>query len=144
MRGQCFTIGGVRFFTMGGAYSTDRLLRLEHVSWWREELPSRAEYETAVQTLRAQDFSADFILTHTLPASAVPLLGLRPEPQEAALSGFLERVYRRASFRMWFAGHFHVNRRLRPDLAVLSDGVAVIRERLPSAPRIYLHESHSK
>lgn len=140
MRGQCYTIGGARYFTMGGACSTDRALRREHVSWWRKEMPSRAEYETAAQTLRREDFAVDFILTHTLPASAVPLLGLRPDPHETALSAFLERIYRSVRFRMWFAGHFHVNRVLSPDLTVLRDGCAVIREGMASVPHIYLHE----
>lgn len=126
MRGQCYVIEGNRYFVMGGAGSSDRVLRREHVSWWREELPSRAEYETAVQTLQANGFLVDYILTHTLPGSAVSMLGIRPDPYEAQLSDFLELVYRRVQFRMWFAGHFHINCRLCSDLTVLYDDVSVI------------------
>lgn len=127
MRGQHYEIEGCRIFTMGGGYSRDKALRTEHLSWWREELPCRAEYETALAALSRIGYETDLILTHTLPRSAVPLLGLHPDPHEAALSAFLERMYRRMRFRMWYAGHFHVNRLLREDLAVLHDAVAVVR-----------------
>ena len=34
MRGQYYTIEGKTFLTMGGALSSDRLLRTENVDWW--------------------------------------------------------------------------------------------------------------
>ena len=44
MRGQIFNLGGITFFTFGGAYSPDRRYREEGISWFPEELPSRQEY----------------------------------------------------------------------------------------------------
>ena len=32
---------------MGGAYSIDKLVRIEGVSWWPDELPSNEEYNEA-------------------------------------------------------------------------------------------------
>ena len=70
-RGQIFSLGGKRFFTMGGASSHDiqdgilepddsrfeqkqqeldarnAMYRVNHLSWWAEELPSEEEYKTA-------------------------------------------------------------------------------------------------
>ena len=75
MRGQLYEISGKRIFTMGGASSHDiqdgilepddpnferklrqlnaagALFRVDHHSWWKEELPDDAEYQTARETL---------------------------------------------------------------------------------------------
>ena len=75
MRGQIFELEGYRFFTMGGAMSHDiedgilelddpdferKLLmlrrnprarfRINHISWWEQELPSDVEYAEARRT----------------------------------------------------------------------------------------------
>ena len=71
MRGQIFDIQGKTFFTMGGASSHDiqdgilepddpllkkkcrrldasgALYRVNHRSWWKDELPNEEEYQTA-------------------------------------------------------------------------------------------------
>ena len=71
MRGQIYELEGKRFFAMGGASGHDisdgilepddpqfkrkcrrlnarrALYRVNHQSWWKEELPSEAEYRTA-------------------------------------------------------------------------------------------------
>ena len=48
-RGECYTIEGKTFFTFGGAYSIDRLLRKEGVSWWWQELPSPEEFNALLK-----------------------------------------------------------------------------------------------
>ena len=78
MRGQIFELEGCRFFTMGGAKSHDiedgilepdasdferRLMtlqrkpraryRINHISWWAQELPSDEEYAEARRNLDA-------------------------------------------------------------------------------------------
>ena len=75
MREQIYEIDGKRFFTMGGASSHDiqdgilepddrlfkqkfrklsmerALIRVNHRSWWKEKLPSEAEYGEALANL---------------------------------------------------------------------------------------------
>ena len=67
MRGQIFTIDGLKFFTFGGAYSIDKMSRAEGISWFPEEIPSREEYEEGWKNLEKEDFQVDYILTHTAP-----------------------------------------------------------------------------
>ena len=67
MRGQIFTIDGLKFFTFGGAYSIDKMSRAEGISWFPEEIPSREEYEEGWANLGKEDFQVDYILTHTAP-----------------------------------------------------------------------------
>ena len=45
MRGQVFILEGKKFFTFGGATSVDKANRTEFISWWKEEMPTGAEFE---------------------------------------------------------------------------------------------------
>ena len=60
MRGQIFTIDGLKFFTFGGAYSIDKMSRAEGISWFPEEIPSREEYEEGWANLEKEDFQVDY------------------------------------------------------------------------------------
>ena len=125
-RGQVFTFSGLRIFTMGGAYSIDRDFRAEGVNWWAQELPNIAEYRAAVENLSACGWAVDLVLTHTLPQSAIRQLGILPDPHDAVLTAFLEKLSGKLQYSAWYAGHYHINRRLRPDLTVLFDGVELL------------------
>lgn len=131
MRGQIFEIGGLTWFTMGGASSHDiqdgildpavpdferrywtlrrmgaRFRVLGH-SWWPEEMPSEAEYAEAKDNLERAGWCVDCILTHCAPSGILPQidLGYRPDP----LTDFLETVRQRCRFSAWFLGHYHTN-----------------------------------
>ena len=92
MRGQIFELEGCRFFTMGGAKSHDiedgilepdapdferKLMmlqrkpraryRINHISWWAQELPSDEEYAEARRNLDAVGWQVDYIITHCAP-----------------------------------------------------------------------------
>ena len=136
MRGQLFEIAGKRIFTMGGASSHDindgilepddsnfkkkkalldkqgkYMYRINHRSWWREELPSEAEYATAQSTLESCGWRVDYIFTHCAPSSILELLGdgiYKPD----ALTDFHEEVCQRCEFDYWFFGHYHENRHI--------------------------------
>ena len=45
MRGQVFTIDKIKFFTFGGAKSSDIMYRKENISWWKEEMPSKEDQD---------------------------------------------------------------------------------------------------
>lgn len=129
MRGQIFNLYEKTFFTMGGAESHDidagilepddpnfktlqkklnrqnALFRVNHVSWWKEELPSAAEYDEARQTLARANWSVDYILTHCAPTSIQQKIDLMYHTN--ALTNFLEEVRSRCTFKEWFFGHYH-------------------------------------
>ena len=131
MRGQVFEIGGLTFFTMGGAQSHDiqdgvldpeapdfereywfkrrtrQMFRVKGASWWPEELPSDAEYEEAVRNLDRVSWKVDCILTHCAPTSIVEKLDGNYDSDR--LTDFLEMVKRRCWFNYWFLGHYHRN-----------------------------------
>lgn len=45
MRGQVYSLSGKTIFTFGGANSTDKEQRIEHISWWKEEYPNYQELQ---------------------------------------------------------------------------------------------------
>ena len=133
MRGQVFTIEGKKFFTFGGAKSHDisggildmddpefqtkrkeldkecMPYRINHVSWWREELPSEEEMDEGRANLTANDNTVDFIATHCCASSTQALLGhglYKPD----YLTNYLEIIREEVTFSKWFFGHYHDNK----------------------------------
>ena len=108
MRGQVFELESYRFFTMGGAKSHDTNHRINHISWWRQELPSDEEYIEALQNLERYNWQVDYIITHCAPTS-IALAGSRHNEADR-LTDFLQEVRERATYHYWLFGHYHDNR----------------------------------
>ncbi len=141
-RGQVFDLGGKRMFTMGGASShdiqdgildpddpmfdekfqrlqaRDAAFRVEHRSWWKEELPAPEEYRQARANLDRVGWRVDYIITHCAPTSIQNEL-LRGRSAPDSLTDFLEEVRQRCRFRYWFFGHYHDNGIVRERFVLL-------------------------
>lgn len=109
-RGQVFNILGRTVFTMGGAYSIDRMMRRRGYSFWDEELPSDEEYKSAAENLRKCGMKVDIIVTHTAPREIVRRMGYESAYEELELEGFLEWIMYEVEFSDWYFGHFHIDR----------------------------------
>ena len=133
LRGEVFTLMGRTFFALGGASSHDisdgilepdapdfrrrkrqldargALYRVNHRSWWKEELAGEGEYRHAEDTLNAHDRKVDFILTHCAPTSVQNALS-KGMYQPDALTDYLEQVKGSCQFQYWFFGHYHDNK----------------------------------
>ena len=131
MRGQIFEIGGLTWFTMGGAASQDiddgildpagpdfeykywrmrrmgAYFRVLGLSWWPEEMPSDEEYAEAEANLERVGWNVDCVLTHCAPISVTKALD--PSYRPDRLTDFLESVKERCQFDLWFCGHYHLN-----------------------------------
>lgn len=105
MRGQMFQIEGASFFTMGGGFSGDHYHSIEHQNWWRDEIPSREEFSCGLETLKHNQWKADFVLTHTTSSQIIQKANLSYE--ETMLNVFFEYIENRLKFRHWYFGHFH-------------------------------------
>ncbi len=125
MRGQIFRIEGQSVFTMGGAYSRDRAMRIEGLSYWRAELPSREEYEEAARNLALHRFSVDYIISHTAPREIIRRMGRQLDPHDAELTGFLEWVMYETEYKEWFFGHWHTEKTVGNHRALWFDVVEV-------------------
>ena len=131
MRGQVFDIGGLTWFTMGGAASHDiedgildpavpdferrywtlrrmnARFRVLDRSWWPEEMPSETEYAEAETNLERAGWCVDCVLTHCAPTSIAQRMNRHYQPDK--LTDFLETVRQRCRFSRWFCGHYHIN-----------------------------------
>ncbi|MCF0228062.1 MAG: metallophosphoesterase [Parasporobacterium sp.] len=115
MNGQIYEINGKTFFVMGGATSVDRMYRVEHETWWKEEEPSESDFRTALSNLSRHDNKVDYILSHTIPES-VRRRAFEPIKEfvdyESRVEKFLDEVIRDIEYTKWFAGHIHIDREL--------------------------------
>ena len=150
-RGQVFDIDGSRYFTMGGAAChdvddgildpTDPLFhlkfsrlrrknayfRVNHVSWWKEELPSPEEYETARRNLQKCGWTVDYVITHCAPTSiqkAVAPYGYEVND----LTEFLEEVSQKLRFHYWFFGHYHHSLIVKQKYIMLYEDIIQLKE----------------
>jgi hypothetical protein len=149
-RGQIFDLDGKKVFAMGGASSHDiqdgilepddpqferkfqaldargAAFRVNHLSWWKEELPSPEEYVEARTNLEKAGWSVDYILTHCFPTVIQTEL-LRDLSKPDHLTDFLNEVRHRCQFRYWFAGHYHLNTVLRNQFVVLYEQIIKLK-----------------
>lgn len=88
---------------MGGRF------RVNHCSWWKQELPCISEYEEAKRNLDRVDYKVDYIVTHCAPNNIVDKLGEGGYIYDP-LTDFLENVREKASFHYWLFGHYHNNK----------------------------------
>ena len=129
MRGQIFNIEDKTFWTFGGAsshdirdgileiddprlrkwrYDYEKQYRVNHISWWKEELPSDEEMGEGRKNLENINNRVDFIVTHCGATSSMALYS-HGEYKPDILTNYLEEIRQRIDFERWFMGHYHTN-----------------------------------
>lgn len=119
MRGQVYDINGYKWFTYGGAESTDKAYRKLNVSWWPQETPSREEYDEAIRNLRAVDFKVDFIISHAAPRAILEDLYYSPNIKAGGTPDQLNDFKRLCQYQHWYCGHYHFNCDIRSDFHII-------------------------
>ena len=144
MRGEVYEIDGKKIFVFGGGYSIDKDYRVPSKSWWPEEMPNNAEYETARKNLETCGYKVDYIFTHTAPANTVEYmsrmnLGIKNTViEETPLTGFLQWVEENTEYKKWYFGHFHIDRELWKNQIAVLDAIRnletgeILKMRIPS------------
>lgn len=149
MRGQVFTIAGKKIFTFGGAQSHDisggilepddpefakkrkelergwKPYRINHLSWWEQELPTQAEMEEGRRNLEANGNKVDYIVTHCCASSTQVLLG-GGFFEVDYLNEYLEDVRQHVKFKKWFFGHYHDNKNVNAEEILLYEQIIQI------------------
>lgn len=136
MRGYVFELCGKKFFAFGGAsshdiqdgildpdiyesadefskvyrqwYSENKMFRVNHYSWWEQELPSDEEMERGRRNLDAVGYEVDYVVSHCLPQSISSMLGYYTSDKLTVY--FDDLLDNGLKFRRWYSGHYHVNR----------------------------------
>lgn len=126
MRGEVYIIDNTRFFTLGGAYSVDKDCRIEGISWWKEELPSKKELKNGLMNLYIYDNKVDYIITHECSSRIIDKIygsdKLKIE-DDVGLKDFLEFIEVNVDFRHWYFGHHHIDRTLDGKHTVIYDKI---------------------
>ena len=105
--GQMFTLNDKKFFVMGGASSIDRLSRVNHISWWAQELPNYKEVEDAIDLLEIHDFKFDYLLTHC--ADTELHQKIVHDSTSDCLTELLSWIKMRCEFKYHYFGHYHID-----------------------------------
>lgn len=151
MRGQLYDFDGLKVFTFGGASSHDmdggilesddpqfrkkkKMLediglsyRINHVSWWKEELPSQAEMDEGLANLQENGNAVDFIVTHCAASSTGALLSNGGYKTDC-LTNYLEEIKRTVRFKKWFFGHYHDNRNVSAEEILIWEQIVRVSE----------------
>lgn len=136
MRGYVFDLCGKKFFAFGGAsshdiddgildeddfndrkefrdainrwYSEGKMFRINHISWWKQELPTEEEMQFGLKTLEENENKVDFIISHCCPQQVASLFSrgcYKPDD----LTRYFNVVADTVDFSRWFFGHYHNN-----------------------------------
>ncbi len=151
MRGQVFDIDGKRVFTMGGAACHDlwngvldeadphfakkldymqkrnMFFRVNHYSWWKEELPSAEEMEEGLKNLEKHGFAVDYVVTHCLP-DGFHLSFTEGGYTSDSLTQYLTALDEKITFGHWFCGHYHTNMMMDDNHTVLYEAIISVEE----------------
>ena len=89
-----------------GIISEQALFRIDHLSWWKEEMPSEAEMAEGLKNLEKVGNKVDCILSHCAPTSIQDIFsgGLYEHDE---LTEYFEKIRQLCDFKLWFFGHYH-------------------------------------
>ncbi len=154
-RGQVFEIDGKKFFTFGGASSHDAeggildredpdyrdmvwymeakgiSYRVNHLSWWAQELPSEEEMEEGWMNLELHDYKVDYVITHCASNRVQEMIqktifakfGYNSSHKKDILTAYLEEIEGKLSYEHWFCGHYHINHLIDGKHTVLYENI---------------------
>lgn len=105
IRGEVYDIDGKKFFVFGGASSHDKEYRTEGKNWWKNEMPSKKEYSSAENNLKKNNFTFDYVITHSAPTSVQEKIASTYEINQ--LTEFLEMLRNKVLCKKWYFGHYH-------------------------------------
>lgn len=135
MRGYVFDLCEKKFFAFGGASCHDiqdgilyfenypnkkaliddynrrtkngQMLRINKISWWKDELPTKCEMQLGKDSLKNVDYKVDYVITHCPPREVCCWYGYYDV--DTIISYFDELLKLGLSFNEWWSGHLHDN-----------------------------------
>lgn len=123
LRGEIYTIEGKTFFTFGGGESDDREIRIENGTWWSEEQPALEEMAYALDNLKEHNNQVDFIITHQPCITDMALM--ERHYYINSLSAFFDELSKKISYKKWYFGSLHRNRKIRKAHCLFTDIVKI-------------------
>ena len=82
--------------------------RINHLSWWAEEMPDMKEMEEGLQTLEDSEWNVDYIITHCCSSSLQNEKSFGKFGSDR-LTDYFDTIRKRCQFRHWFFEHYHTS-----------------------------------
>ena len=115
-RGEIYQIQDKKILAFGGAASSDKIHRVEHISWWKEEVPSYQDMDHCLENLYKHQNEVDIIVAHTCPFSLVSILLAWTKKYEGReidpTTKMLEHIVSTTKFSDFYCGHWHIDREM--------------------------------
>ena len=113
--GEVYTIDGLRFMPIGGAYSVDKFYRISRgAGWWESEQPTE-EIKSFVEKQLSEN-EVDIIISHTCPLKYEPievfLPGIDQSKVDKSTEEWLGKIEATYPYKAWFCGHFHIDKHI--------------------------------
>lgn len=150
MRGQVFTIAGKRIFTFGGAQSHDiedgileytdpelqekkremnrqgARYRVNHESWWAEEMPSEEEMQIGFENLAQYGKEVDYIISHCCPETLQWIINFDMGTNKQI--AYFDELKRTCQYKKWYFGHYHDNKNVTEKDILLYEDILEVGE----------------
>ena len=151
MRGEVYTIEGKKFFCFGGSSSHDiqdgildendfddhddfiktwrkwdkqgRMFRVNHVSWWEQELPSEEEMQNGINNLEKYNWEVDFVISHCAPQQVASIFSHGLYKSDILTMYFDYLFDQGLKFKKWMFGHYHDNRQIMSKFIMLYEQI---------------------
>lgn len=94
------------------------MFRVEHISWWPQEVPSRRHMDDVLR--RTRNATVDAVVTHDMPDSVRSALGFT---DDSPMSRFLDEIKAGTAYKDWFCGHYHMDEELPDGIHLMYRGV---------------------
>ena len=113
--GDIYTIDGVRYLVIGGAYSVDKFYRLAtKMNWFDDEQPSD-EIKAYVEQ-QIQNNTIDVVLSHTCPIRYEPIEVFLSQVDQSKVDKsteiWLGSIEDNLDYKAWFCGHYHTDKHI--------------------------------
>ncbi len=122
MRGEVYDIDGKIVFAFGGGHSDDMDMRKPGETWWVAERPTEEQIEQGFKNLQTVDNRVDFVVTHEPPERIHEMLNMDMDSQSITCA-FLGEVNKIVTFKQWFFGKLHLNKRISPQFCSVFNNV---------------------
>ena len=148
MRGYVFDFDGKSFFCFGGASSHDisdgildlkdfddphefyqtvkawyglgKMFRVNHSSWWAQEMPSDDELAFGLQSIIRHGNNVDYIISHCCPQEVASFMGFHSPDR---LTQWFNMIAHTVSFNKWYFGHYHTEQSIWGKFVCLYDKI---------------------
>lgn len=113
--GEIYDFDGKKAVVIGGAYSIDKMSRIQGgAPWFETEQPDEIIQAYVEKQLDKVNWNVDYVFTHTAPFKYEPreefIPGLNQSYIDKTTEKWLDSIENRLQYDRWFLGHYHCDK----------------------------------